>query len=84
LIKGEIKSLVRVYELDEITSNGGKDRSVTTEHPRGLKNKGPDFMQGEYHALKFPTYIMNPERETKLCFYPSTSQQYFSLRTNQH
>jgi hypothetical protein len=25
--------LVRVHELDEITSNGGKNRSVTKEHP---------------------------------------------------
>jgi hypothetical protein len=25
----QLKSLVRVYELDEITSNGGKDRSAT-------------------------------------------------------
>jgi hypothetical protein len=45
--KEKSKSLVRVYELDEITSSGGKDRSVTREHPRGLKHKRPDFMQGE-------------------------------------
>jgi hypothetical protein len=45
--KEQSKSLVRVHELDEITSNGGKDRSVTKEHPRGLKRKRPDFMQGE-------------------------------------
>jgi hypothetical protein len=45
--KEQLRSLVRVYELDEITSNGGKDRSVTMEHPRGLKRKRPDFMQGE-------------------------------------
>jgi hypothetical protein len=31
--KEQLRSLVRVYELDEITSNGGKDRSVTMEHP---------------------------------------------------
>jgi hypothetical protein len=31
--KEQIRSLVRVYELDEITSNGGKDGSVTKEHP---------------------------------------------------
>jgi hypothetical protein len=37
--KEQLRSLVRVYELDEITSNGGKDRSVTKEHPRGLKRK---------------------------------------------
>jgi hypothetical protein len=35
----------RVHELDEITSNGGKDQSVTKEHPRGLKHKRPEFMQ---------------------------------------
>jgi hypothetical protein len=29
----QLRSLVRVYGLDEITSNGGKDRSVTKEHP---------------------------------------------------
>jgi hypothetical protein len=37
--KEQLRSLVRLYELDEITSNGGKDRSVTKEHPRGLKRK---------------------------------------------
>jgi hypothetical protein len=37
--KEQLRSLVRVHELDEITSNGGKDRSVTKEHPRGLKRK---------------------------------------------
>jgi hypothetical protein len=31
--KEQLRSLVRVYELDEITPNGGKDRSVTKEHP---------------------------------------------------
>jgi hypothetical protein len=31
--KEQSRSLVRVYELDEITSDGGKDRSVTKEHP---------------------------------------------------
>jgi hypothetical protein len=28
-----LRSLVRVHELDEITSNGGKDRSVTRNTP---------------------------------------------------
>jgi hypothetical protein len=45
--KEQLRSLVRVHELDEITSNDGKDRSATKEHPRGLKRKRPDFMQGE-------------------------------------
>jgi hypothetical protein len=45
--KEHLQSLVRVHELDEITSNGGEDRSVTKEHPRGLKRKIPNFMQGE-------------------------------------
>jgi hypothetical protein len=45
--KEQLRSLVRVHELDEITSNGGKNRSVTKEHPRGLKRKRPDFMHGE-------------------------------------
>jgi hypothetical protein len=45
--KEQLWSLVRVHELDEITSNGGEDRSVTKEHPRGLKRKRPDFMHGE-------------------------------------
>jgi hypothetical protein len=31
--KEQLKSLVRVYELDEITPKGGKDRSATKEHP---------------------------------------------------
>jgi hypothetical protein len=31
--KEQLRSLVRVHELDEITYNGGKDRSVTKEHP---------------------------------------------------
>jgi hypothetical protein len=43
--KEQLRSLVHV--LDEITSNGNKDRSVTKEHSRGLKRKRPDFMQGE-------------------------------------
>jgi hypothetical protein len=42
--KEHLRSLVRVHELDEITSNGGKDQSVTKEHPRGLKRKRPNFM----------------------------------------
>jgi hypothetical protein len=37
--KEQLRSLVRVYELDEITPKGGKDQSVTKEHPRGLKRK---------------------------------------------
>jgi hypothetical protein len=37
--KEKLRSLVRVYEIDEITLKGGKDRSVTKEHPRGLKRK---------------------------------------------
>jgi hypothetical protein len=45
--KEHLRSLVRVHELDEITSNGGKDRSVTKKHPRGLKHKRPDFMHEE-------------------------------------
>jgi hypothetical protein len=45
--KGQLKSLVRVHEIDEITFNGGEDQSVTKEHPRGFKRKRPDFMQGE-------------------------------------
>jgi hypothetical protein len=43
----KLRSLVRVYELDEITSNGGKDWSVTKENPGGSKCKRPGFMQGE-------------------------------------
>jgi hypothetical protein len=45
--KEQLRSLVRVYKLDEITPNGCKYRSVTKEHPWGLKRKRPDFMQGE-------------------------------------
>jgi hypothetical protein len=45
--KQQLRSLVRVHELDEITSNGGKDQSVTKEHPRGLKRKRLDFMHGQ-------------------------------------
>jgi hypothetical protein len=45
--KEHLWSLVRVHELDEITSNDGKDRSVTKEHPRGLKRKRPNFMRRE-------------------------------------
>jgi hypothetical protein len=35
--KEHLRSLVRVHELDEITSNGGKDRSATKEHPPGIE-----------------------------------------------
>jgi hypothetical protein len=45
--KEQLRSLVHVYELDEITPNDGKDRSVTKEHHRGLKRKRSDFMQRE-------------------------------------
>jgi hypothetical protein len=45
--KEHLRSLVRVHELDEITSNGGEDRSVTKEHPQGLKRQIPNFMHGE-------------------------------------
>jgi hypothetical protein len=45
--KEQLRILVVVHELDEITSNGGKDRSATKEHPRGLKRKRPNFMQRE-------------------------------------
>jgi hypothetical protein len=31
--KEQFRSLVRVYELDEITPKCGKDRNVTKEHP---------------------------------------------------
>jgi hypothetical protein len=48
--KEQLRSLVRVYELDEITSNGGKDRSVTKEHPRGLKRKRPAIRNTESHS----------------------------------
>jgi hypothetical protein len=44
--KEHLRSLVRVHELDEITSNGDKDSSATKEHPRGLKHKRPNFMHG--------------------------------------
>jgi hypothetical protein len=42
--KEQLRILVRVYELGEITPKGGKDQSVTKEHPRGLKRKRPDFI----------------------------------------
>jgi hypothetical protein len=32
--KEHLQSLVHVHELDEITSNGGNDRSVTRNTPR--------------------------------------------------
>jgi hypothetical protein len=45
--KEHLQSLVCVHELDEIISSGGEDRSAMKEHPRGLKRKRPNFMQGE-------------------------------------
>jgi hypothetical protein len=45
--KVHLQSLVRVHELDEITSNGDKDQSAMKEHPQGLKHKRPNFMRGE-------------------------------------
>jgi hypothetical protein len=44
--KEHLRSLVRVHELDEITSNCGEDRSVTKEHPQRLKRKRLNFMHG--------------------------------------
>jgi hypothetical protein len=46
-LKEHLRSLVRVHELDEITCNGGEDRSATKEHPRGLKRKRLNFMHRE-------------------------------------
>jgi hypothetical protein len=45
--KEHLRSLDHAHELDEITSNDGKDRSATKEHPRGLKRKRSNFMRGE-------------------------------------
>jgi hypothetical protein len=45
--KEQLRSPVRVRELDEITSNGSEDQSVTKEHPRGLKRKRLNIMYGE-------------------------------------
>jgi hypothetical protein len=45
--KEHLRSLLRVHELDEITSNGSKDRSAMKEHPRGLKRNRLNFMRGE-------------------------------------
>jgi hypothetical protein len=45
--KKHLRSLVRVHVLDEISSNGGNDRSATKEHPRGLKRKRPNIMHEE-------------------------------------
>jgi hypothetical protein len=45
--KEHLRSLVRVHELDEITFNGGKDRSAMKEHPWGLKFKRHNFIHGE-------------------------------------
>jgi hypothetical protein len=45
--KERSRSLVSVHELDEVTSNGGKDQSATKEHPRGVKRKRLNFMQRE-------------------------------------
>jgi hypothetical protein len=45
--KEQLRCLVRVYAHDEITPNGGKDQSVTKEHPQELKCKRSDFMQGQ-------------------------------------
>jgi hypothetical protein len=45
--KEYLQSLDHVHELDEITSNGGKDLSAMKEHPWGLKCKRSNFMHGE-------------------------------------
>jgi hypothetical protein len=42
--KEQVRSPVRVSD-DEITPKGGNGRSVTKEHPHGLKRKRPDFMR---------------------------------------
>jgi hypothetical protein len=57
--KEHLRSLVRVLEPDEITSNGGEDRSVTKEHPRGLKRKRPNFMHGEPPSWKRGWHCQN-------------------------
>jgi hypothetical protein len=47
--KEQLRSLVLVHELDQITSNGGEDWSVTKEHPRGLKRKRLDSCTENLH-----------------------------------
>jgi hypothetical protein len=59
--KEHLRSLVRVHELDEITSNGGEDRSATNEHPRGLKCKRPNFMRGEPPSWTWGWHRQNHE-----------------------
>jgi hypothetical protein len=34
-----MRSIVRIQVHDKITPKGGKDRSITKEHPRGFKRK---------------------------------------------
>jgi hypothetical protein len=46
--KQQMRSHVRVQVCDEIAPKGGKDRSVTKEHPRGLKCKRPNFMREDH------------------------------------
>jgi hypothetical protein len=47
--KEHLWGLVRVHELDEITSSGGKDRSAAKEHPRGLKRERPNSWTENLH-----------------------------------
>jgi hypothetical protein len=42
--KEQLRSPIRVWEHDEITPKGGKDWSVTKEHPWGLKRRRLNFM----------------------------------------
>jgi hypothetical protein len=44
--KEQLRNPIHVWDLDEITPKGGKDQSVTMEHPQELKCKRPNFMQG--------------------------------------
>jgi hypothetical protein len=59
--KEQLRSVVRVWELDEITPKGGKDRSVTKEHPRGLKRKRPHFMREDYGRTAQINSILFPK-----------------------
>jgi predicted FMN-binding regulatory protein PaiB len=67
--KEQLRSLVRVHELVEITSNGGEDRSVTKEYPRGLKRKRPDFMHENLHLGREDDIIKMVQVEGAKCIH---------------
>jgi hypothetical protein len=65
--KEQLTRLVRVHELDEITSNGGKDQSAMKKHPRGLKCKDRTSCKENLHLGRMNDIVKIVQMEGEKC-----------------